>query len=121
MAGTAPGDRGVTGLSPHLNARRSSRSEDTNGGCGSSGPLPLTSRVATSWVIDSRWVTSQRDPGSRPPHHDDVLIFHRTENVSGQTSSVVRLCGGLPARRHLPDALLASHPVSPDPRPRHGR
>ena len=43
---------------------------------------PRASEVASSWVIDSRWITRQRIPGTRPPHRDDVLIVPRTGHVS---------------------------------------
>jgi hypothetical protein len=39
--------------------------------------------IATSWVNRLPVGNQLADPGSRPPQHDDVLIFHRTGYVSG--------------------------------------
>jgi hypothetical protein len=53
------------------------------------GPASVTWRVNTdlAWpVAGLRSLLMQAlhpDPGPRPPHHDDVLIFHRAGYVSG--------------------------------------
>jgi polyisoprenoid-binding protein YceI len=57
--------------------------------------------IASSWVIDSRWITNQWVP-ALVPHHDDVLIVARTERLRGWTHlSCVRA-----SQRRLPTAAL---------------
>jgi hypothetical protein len=59
--------------------------------------------------------------GTRPPYRDDVLILARTGQVSSWSSSAARACGSLAvacrrrSRWRVPDTLLASRPVNPDP------
>jgi hypothetical protein len=52
----APGDRGVTGLSRHLNEPRNSRTEDTNGGSSAglaSSLLPLAGPLLGGFFVDN--------------------------------------------------------------------
>ena len=65
----------VKGAEHELACRFDLRLDDPQPG----GPPRL--KVASSWVIDSQWVTRQRIPGTRPPHRDDVLIVSRTGHV----------------------------------------
>jgi hypothetical protein len=46
------------------------------------------------------------DPGTRPPHHDDVLILARTGHVSGWSSSAARPCGSLAVGCGRPGGLF---------------
>jgi hypothetical protein len=86
---------------------------------GQRGWPPAAGRSGTVACLAYRAGNQPAGHGTRPPHSDDVLILARNRHVSGW-SSTARPCGSLAvacrrSRRRVPDALLASRPVNPDP------